>query len=78
MSVMHSVCLSPALFLCANNFEIHVFVLIKNGGRSEKQYWIVCLKLAVLMIMMKILYIQKLLIILDEHLRLTRLDKIHR
>ena len=39
----------PALFLCANNFEIHMFVLIKNGGRPEKRYRIVCLKLAVSM-----------------------------
>ena len=29
MSVTHSVCLSPCALLCANNFKIHVFVLIK-------------------------------------------------
>ena len=66
MFVMHSVCLSPCALLCTNNFEMHVFVLIKNGGRSEKRYRIVCLKLAVLMITMKILYIQKPIIIADN------------
>ena len=39
----------PPHSLCANNFEMHMFVLIKNGGRPEKRYWIVCLKLAVSM-----------------------------
>ena len=36
MSVMHSVCLSPALFLYANNFKIHVFVLIKKWRKIRK------------------------------------------
>ena len=74
---MHSVCLIPVLFLCANNYEIHMFVLIKNGGNLEKRCRMACLELAVSMIRMKILYIHKPIIILDEHLRLIRSDKIH-
>ena len=36
MSVTYSICLSPVLFLCANNFEIRMFVLIKKWQKIRK------------------------------------------